>query len=370
MLAGCCGLLAPAVLQACPFCNPIQPTLQQRREAAGVVALAEMVSAAEGRSTAALRVVHQGKNELAGRQRLTLRLPDTAPQRGLCLLFGEGQPGEPLTDWRWEAVAVNEVSYAYFVRSPSLRQPADRRLAYFVRYLEHADPLIAEDAYGEFGQAPFEAVAANARHFSMAALRRWVQDPGVLPRRKGFYAMALGLAAGNDDRRHNLDLLRRLVREPADDFREGFDGILAGYLLLAGPAALEEIETRLLADPKSRDGDVRHALSALRFYWTYGDQVPRDRLRRAVRHLLDRREFTAEALVDLTRWQDWDILDRVPALYPSPKEPQPALCRAVVAYLLACPGNEAQQALRALRQHDPRGVAEAEVFLRLTTGQQ
>ncbi|HEV7222256.1 MAG TPA: hypothetical protein VGN42_06100, partial [Pirellulales bacterium] len=74
---------------------------------------------------------------------------------------------------------------------------------------------------------------------------------------------------------------------------------MGGYLMAAGEPALELIEHKYLADPRAASGDVRHAMTALRFYHEYGREIPAERLARALRKLLVRQEFAAAAIVDL-----------------------------------------------------------------------
>jgi hypothetical protein len=267
----------------------------------------------------------------------------------------------------WHAVAVDEAAYAYFARAPSLKTPAVQRLRYFAPFLEHADPLIAEDAYLEFGHAPFDEVARVADALPMARMRSWLGDPQVPPSHKGFYGLALGLAPPGEDRAANAAALRELILAPADDFRGGFDGILGGYLLLTGATGLDLVETRYLANRQAADGDVRHAQTALRFYWEYGHEIARPRLAAAMRHLLARSEFADSAITDLARWKDWGAWQQVTALYRSDGDPGAATRRAVVGYLSACPDARAATALAELRRRDPDGVAEAEEVLSRTT---
>src|SRR5262249_13597817 len=154
----------------------------------------------------------------------------------------------------------------------------------------------------------------------------------------------------------NIDLMRKLIDAQGDDFIAGFDGVLGGYLLLAGDKGLSHLEERYLANPKSADGHVRHTLTALRFYDEYGRDVSRDHLRTALRHLLNRPEFTAPAIVDLARWQDWQSLDRIAGLYRKKGYEAPAVKRAIVGYLLVCPGEPAAKELDRLRRLDPKTV--------------
>jgi hypothetical protein len=267
----------------------------------------------------------------------------------------------------WHAVTVNEISYGYFARIPSLKAPTIERLGYFIPFLEHTDPRVAEDAYLEFGHAPFDEVARVADRLPMARIRAWLSDAKVPQARKGFYGLVLGLAVDQEARRANRELLGQMIAQPEDDFRGGFDGVLGGYLLLAGSEGLTAVEARYLANTSAADGDVRHAQTALRFYWEYGHEIPRQRISQAMRRLLARGEFAESAITDLARWKDWSNVDEIAALYARPGFSQPGTRRAVVGYLLVCPEPAAATALERLRKLDPQGVAAAEDVLSRTT---
>ena len=220
----------------------------------------------------------------------------------------------------------------------------------------------------EFGHASYDQTAEAAGHLSMSNLRRWLADPRVPPERKGFYSLALGFAKTAADRAENRKLLRKRIMTPANDFRAGFDGVLAGYLLLDGRDGLKLIEDRYLIDPKAADGDVRGALKALRFYHDFGHEIPVQRIAAAVAHVLERPEFAAEALTDLARWKDWGIIKQVAALYQRKGYNDPFIRRAIVGYLKTCPEPQSAAALEQLRRIDPKGIAEAEKYFSILTG--
>jgi hypothetical protein len=159
-----------------------------------------------------------------------------------------------------------------------------------------------------------------------------------------------------------------MILAPEDDFRAGFDGLLGGYLLLRGAAGLELIESRYLANPKAADGDVRHAIIALRFYEEFGRDIRRGRLSAALAQVLARPEFAAIVITDLARWNDWDSLARISRLYDEAAYSDAAIRRAIVGYLLACPKPAAGAELARLRSNDPAGVAAAEQVLSRTSG--
>jgi hypothetical protein len=365
-----------AARAACPFCSVVEPTLSQRREAAEIVLVAELIGHEQGRAVFKRHLVLRGNEHLPGNGELQVAAHVASKPGALCLLMAEGasrtadnEVGQPFPSsspaaagqWSWRIVPVTETSLAYFLRAPSLRVPAAERLKYFARYLEHADPLVAEDAYAEFGYAPFEDVAAARDALDSARLRRYLVDEAVPQRRKGLYALALGLEREAAQRQANLQLLHeQIVGDTDGDFRAGFDGVLAGYLLLSGVEGLALIEQRYFDNPQASAGDVRHAMAALRFHHAYADAIPRPRLCEALRRLLRRPEFAAAAIADLARFQDWVPLDAVAALFHDPAYRQADVLRAIVGYLHACPAPAAAEHLARLRAAEPRLVAEAE----------
>lgn len=345
--------------RACPFCTALKPSLSQRRDNATIFALGE---AAETSGDARLFLLHailKGADRLANSRRLPI--PGHVDLKSGTLVIVLGNDGEtPDAMLAWEVVPVTETGYAYAARLPSPHKPPAERLPYFIPFLEHAEPVLAEDAYLEFGHAPFDLVAEVADRLPMGSMRKWLIDPMVPPERKGFYGLALGLARNDYERQANLELLKKVVVEPAGDFRSGYDGVLGGFLLAAGEPGLELVERRILANPQAAQGDLRHALTALRFYHEYGHEVPRERLLKATRLLLERPELSAAVIVDLARWQDWEVLPTVVALFDRDNYREPAIRRAIVGYLLACPKPEAAEAFSVLREKAPKDVADAE----------
>ena len=344
----------PPLLYACPFCNAVQPSFAERRADADALVLAE----AAGDGAFVVRQVFDGA-ALLGKPATIKADVSNLPEGQLVLLLGRHDPDATSEPWNWLSEPVDEASLAYYVRAPSVKLPAVERMPYFVKYLEHADADVAEDAFREFGRAPFEAVAAVADGFPYASLRTWLADAAVPGERKGFYGMALGLAPPGVERDANRTLLRQMVVAPAGEFRAGFDGILGGLLLIDGTAALDLVDERILRNPQAAEGDVRHAQTALRFYLQYGRGVPEARLIASVASLLDRPATAPGALQDLTRRRAWGFTARAEELFLKSSGDDPALDRAVVGYLLVCPEAAAAQALRKLKSAAPERTAAA-----------
>jgi hypothetical protein len=359
-------LIAPSLATACPFCQAVGPTLVQQIESADIAVLAVVDSVGPGdpplaQLTVQLRLSESGDS--VGTQLLAPISVDQkeTPQPGTLVLALAKQ--NSAGDMSWRLIALDEAAYAYLARAPGLRKPSRERLAYFVRFLEHPNPVIADDAYLEFAHAPFDQVAEVADQLPQDRLRTWLDDPRVRPERKGFYGMALGLATQPADQQQNRDLLRKIIDTPASDFRSGYDGALGGYLWLAPNDALDLITARYLADPQAPVGDVRHAISALRFYREFGQVLSDEQIDRAYQHLLDRHDFAADAIVDLARWQCAAALPQIQSLYARSDYPQPTTRRAVVGYLQALANQGGSRALATLRQSDPAGVQDALRYL-------
>jgi hypothetical protein len=360
--------LQPTAVIACPFCLAVEPTLAQRRESADAVALGEAAGAQGGAKLQNFDLHAVFKGPAGLKQRKTVAVESPLKSGSLAILFGAGGDQVRADRLDWSTAFANEALLAYFAAAPDLRQPVEKRLAYFVSYLEHADREIARDAYLEFAHAPYEDVLAVAEQFNFDAVRRWLTSAQVPEARKGFYGLVLGMAKDKQQRNANQKLLHDQIASDKNDFRAGFDGILAGYLLLRGEEGLELIETRYFEDAKSRHGDVRHATAALRFYYEYGPKQLRDRIAISTERLLKRPEFAAAAIIDLARWEHWQVRDEVAALYQRSEFSDGPTRRAIVGYLKACPDAEAATALERLRKRDPEGIATAEKLLTLPAG--
>jgi len=359
LLAIACWLLLPShlpVALACPFCTALKPALSQLRQRAAIVALGEIERTSAGTTSVRIRRFHSGRDRQAEGAQTPIPLDKSLLPGTLVLLFGSGSDNA-ITDW--QVIPVDETSYSYFVRSPKEDVPAADRLRYFTRFLEHPNALVGEDAYLEFAHAPFDQVAAAADVFDMARVRSWLASEAVTPEHKGFYGLVLGLASEDSVRGENARCLLERIDAEDDDFRAGFDGVLAGYLLLDGIQALDHIEQRYLKNPRAADGDVRHVLNALRFYQEFGRVIPRERQQQALASLLARPEFAATVIVDLARLQDWTRVEQIRSLYGREGFNTPAIRATIVGYLQTCPLPAAANALAALRQQDPQGVAAA-----------
>ncbi|MEX0669605.1 MAG: hypothetical protein WD060_04005 [Pirellulales bacterium] len=343
-----------ATTAACPFCGIVGLSLAARRDTADVVAVGDSAGPAtrntEGllEQSFTLATTLRGTSDPATRT-VSTRVP--AAVEGTALLFGTRHDG----GIRWEAIAADEALIGHVAAGPSTEEPAARRLRWFASRLEHPNPIIAADAFTEFGLAPFAAVREAADALDPTRLSAWVRESAIDQRRRGFYGLALGIAADRTTdasvRAICLDALQAVIAAPANDFRAGFDGILAGLLVAQGGEGLEDLRSRGLFAATTRPGDARHAVAALRFAWeSLGDRLPRDVVATATADLLLNPTVAADCAIDLARYGRWNDVDRVAALWETLGHDDPLVRRAVAGYLAACP-------LDAARGHRDRLAA-------------
>lgn len=354
---------------ACPFCGVVGRSLADRRDAADVVAVGEADAPAARDASGLVRQRFSVATTIRGRldeaavdggtSAVTAAVP--AGIEGTALLFGVRNDD----GFRFEAVAADELVLGHAAAAPPADEPPGNRLRWFAPRLEHANPTIAADAFTEFGLAPFAAVREAAGTLDAGKLRAWLRDPSIDQRRRGFYGLAVGLAAAAatdpGDRGRCVAALHEAVETPANDLRAGFDGILAGVLVAEAEAGLEYLRGRGLVSATTRAGDARHALAALRFAWeSLADTIPRHQTAAATAALLGNPPVTAECIIDLSRYGRWDDVDEVAAVWETLGRDDPLVRRAVAGYLRACPLGAAKAHRERLEAADPVAWAHAE----------
>lgn len=367
--------LGPRPAVACPFCTAVKPSLVQQREAADAAFLGECTAApaeAERRGKHDFTVRRRFAGDLppVGKTVASVQLDEPIKAGTLALVLAE-RAAEQGGALQWRAISLNELEFAYIAAAPDLRTPSAKRLKYFARYLEHADALVAEDAYAEFGHAPYDTVSSAATELNPTKLRSWIANTAIDSDRKGFYGLALGLTARGEARDANIALLKQLLTaeaKPGSDFRAGFDGLVGGYLVATGRVGIELVTTNFLTNPQAAVGDVRQAHKALRFYYEFGPPEQRPAIAAAVEKLLERPADAAAAIVDLGRWQHWSALDRIFALYDQQEFAASDIRRAIIGYLRNCPLPAAERVLENLRRRDPKAIKTAEAELDALTG--
>jgi len=354
------------VVAACPFCDVVGRPLAAKRDTARGVAIGESSGAARDdggiiRQAFVVRSVLRG-DAIAVNEAVTARV--AGPVAGTALLLAsDGGPDANGV----EAIAADEMLLGYAATAPRAEAPAAERLRWFARWLEHPDRAIAEDAFTEFGLAAFSDVVQAADALSAEKLRGWLDEPAIDQRRRGFYGLAVGIVAARAQARGHraeadacLEALDAAIAAPANDFRAGYDGLLGGLLVARGEAAIDVMMDRGLLAADTRAGDARHALAALRFAREFlADSVPGARVADAAAGLVTNPAVAADTIVDLARYEHWQSVDDVAAIWETLGRDDPLVRRAVAGYLTACPLDAARQQAAAIAAASPETWAAA-----------
>lgn len=373
-------LAASGASAFCPLCTPVSKTLSEQVAESDAVILVQWVEAkkAEGKSVGSttyevLQVVKSPDSEVAKGARITLDRFRTGQKGDLFVLLGSKAS---TIEWG-SPIEVSEASFGYMSQSPSPEQPTQKRLEYFMKFLEFPDETVANDAYGEFASAPYKDIVPLAKSMPRDRLRKWLTTESTPVTRIGLYGMMLGLCGTSEDE----ELLKSIITKPNEEFRLGIDGIIGGYLVLAGEKGLDLIdETKLSKKTKPPFSETYSALQAIRFVWQYTDgKISKDRLKKSMRLLLERPELADMVAADLARWKDWEVQDRVYELYDKDDYNSAVMKRAFIKYFLtsvkdgpkgegaAQPAHvkKGREYLDKLRERDPQLVKEAERYLLL-----
>jgi hypothetical protein len=172
--------------------------------------------------------------------------------------------------------------------------------------------MISNDAYGEFANAPYADITQLSESLPREKVRGWITNKDTPATRMGLYGLLIGLCGNNDDAK----IIEKRILKETEDFRLGIDGLMSGYLLLTGDKGLSVLDEHKLKNRDVPFSETYAAMQALRFMWKYSEgRIEKSRLRASMRILLDRPELADLVIADLARWKDWEIQDRLMALY-------------------------------------------------------
>jgi len=372
------GLLAFGPAAACPFCSAPSLTLSEQVTQSDAVALVHWVEGTAPKDQEPgntvyeiVQIVKSPKGTIEKGQRVSLVRYRAGKPGDLFLLMGTRGAKENSIDWG-SPLEVTDTSFQYIAQAPSPEAPAQKRLAYFLKFLEFSDPLVSSDAYAEFANAPYKDISPLGPTLPREKLREWVANPETSPTRLGLYGLLLGLCGTEED----AAAMEKIIFKPTEEFRLGIDGVISGYLLITGEKGLAQVDERKLQDKKAPFSETYAAMQALRFLWTYAEgRVPKERLMQSMRLLLDRPELADLVIADLARWNDWSIQDRLMKIYDEKEYNIPSIKRAIVRYMLQSTKFEGEKGaeppahvalgkkhLDELRAKDPKTVKEAERF--------
>lgn len=342
---------------ACPFCSAAMATLGQEIAGADGAVIAELIKPMPAADPAAgpvdptqaaatFRIVKvlRGEEKLAGVKEIdVVYFGEDAPDKKF-LITGIAAITPEKIEWT-TPVPLAPRAVEYVEKLPTLPETGVERIAFFQEYLEDEDPLLAQDAYDEFARAPYADVIAIGPRMHRDKLLQWIKDPTVGPSGRRLYLTMLGICGQPDDVTMIEEFLNYdyqitkpgiiaaigttgvlgvpigtgLIDEAihADERRkkESLDALIACYIKLKGPSALELVNAKFLGNPSVEYKHLHSAIMALRFHGEETDIVPREQLLDSMRLALDHKEFADQVIPDLTRWEDWDVMPRLVKMF-------------------------------------------------------
>ena len=235
------------------------------------------------------------------------------------------------------------------------------RLRFFQAYLEDTDEMLARDAYDEFAKAPYAEVIALKEQMNRPRLLEFIQNPDVPSNRRRLYFTMLGVCGQAED----AELLETLMKSDDRKQKAGLDALLACYIILTGEEGLAKVDSLFLMNKKAEYADTYAAIMAIRFHGAETDVVPRKRLVKSLRYMLERPELADLVIPDLARWEDWEVMPTLVDLFVNADENSSWVRVPVINFLRACPLPEAAQKIEELKEIDPDSVKRAMQFFPL-----
>ena len=371
------GMLAAAssasAAVVCPFCDAVARTFTEELKATDVVVVAKLTEPppppkkdADGFSAdvskakfEVVEVVRGDSNASPGDVLETIYF-GSAPKGSTFLVLGVDPP-----QLQWSTpMPLSERGRVYVSKILELPEEGKERLLFFQSYLEDSDEMMARDAYDEFARAPYDLIKSVKTHLNREQLLGWIQDKEIPPSRRRLYLTLLGVCGDKSD----LPLLEKLMTADDPRARAGLDALVACYLTLAGAEGVPFVEKLFLANKDAAYPDTYSAIMALRFHATEDDRVPRDRILKAFHLLLDRPQVADIIVPDLSRMEDWTVLDKLVVLFKNADAKSSWVRVPVINYVRSCPKPEAKKVLAELEKIDPRAMQRARTFFPFAPG--
>ncbi len=378
-LAALGAMIAAAPVRACPFCSAVSLTFAQEIAQSEVAVIAKLVEPppATALEPTATGPLPKGKFEVvevlkggdlvaaaghagADAKPIETIMLDAQPIGTTFLLMGVEPPGLV-----WSSpIRVGERAIAYLKQLGDLPEKGPERLTFFLGHLEDEDETLTRDAYDEFAVAPYDDVKGLKAKLDAAQLLAWIENPKVPANRRRLYATMLGICGTPAEAERIAAILEgKGVAAEQPEVRNGLDALIACHVALEGDKALDLVDRLFLArDGKGKEvpfTETYAAVMALRFLGEESDLVPRERVLKSLKLLLDEPKLADLVIADLARWQDWSAIDRLVTIFKDAQADNIFVREPIVNYLRACPLPEAAAAVKELEAIDPEAVRRA-----------
>ncbi len=358
----------------CPFCSAIGPTLSEQFQTSKYALVAKLVAQrTKETETGALvlwgdleilEIMNEGPRLKVG-QSFEMQMLTREKVGTKVLLFGQDQTTSEKI--RWAAPKLLDRRSAAFVKKMrGLPNKGIQRLTFFMSRLNDENQLIADDAFNEFSQATYQDLLSIRESIDRKQIMRWITDTKTPTERIRLYYTMLGVCADASD----AEVLESLLKSNDPQHRRGLDSLVACYLLLKGKKGLDVIDEALIKNKATMQTDLFACVGALRFHGTDVDVIPKDRLLRSARLLLDRPEIADVIITDLARWKDWSVADKLLQFFTSDDEKHQFMRVSIAAYFLSFPNDKSAAYIEKLKQKDSKAFERAEAWLAWENGKE
>ncbi len=368
-------------VRACPFCSAVQLTFSEEIAANDIAVIATLIERPEepagsdsnapfaapvgaeaAKSKFTIAHILKGEDKLGDADAFEALYFGQEPVGSQFLVFAVLIEDKPAA-WK-TPISLSERGVDYIRRMMALPETGPDRLAFFQDFLEDADPLLAVNSYDEFARAPYAEVTGLRERMQHDKLVAWMTNPEISSSRRRLYLTMLGICGGPSD----ADLLEERIKSPDREKKVALDAMIAAYLNLRGAEGLPLVVDLYIKDADAEYTDTYAAVMALRFHGQERDVIPKEDLKAAMRHMLDRPQLADLVIPDLARWEDWTVVDRLVELFKNADETSAWVRVPVVNYLRVCPLPEAKDKIEELRKIDPDSVKRASSSLLLLGG--
>ncbi|MCA9239780.1 MAG: hypothetical protein KDA37_06260, partial [Planctomycetales bacterium] len=239
VLSAAAAAFWPTTAGACPFCSAEQSTLSEELADSQVAVLARLIEPAptmeddqetidieSGKATFEVAQVLFGVEHLGGDKEVRAIYFGEPDKESLYLIRGSEAPVE----WRIP-LKLTPAAVEYVKQIRSLPASGADRIAFFQDYLQHGDPMLAQDAYDEFARAPYSDLKELKDRMNHDQLLDWIEDPTTSPSRRRLYFTMLGVCGSTEDlpRLEAMLLSDSRLSTPAAEY------LYAASLCLGGP---------------------------------------------------------------------------------------------------------------------------------------
>jgi hypothetical protein len=230
-------------------------------------------------------------------------------------------------------------------------------LRYFLPYLEHANPRIADSACHKISSAPYEVVRQIGTHLDSDKLLALIESPQLAGKRRSLYITLLGFCG----RQRTSTLIKQWIAERSENGKtDDLAVLLAAHAELNGEDSIRFIEQSYIRNRDRTLDEIVEAVAALRIHGQADGKIPRSRISVSFHLFVRERSPLLELIVeDCTRWEDWSFAPKLMELYAGGK--QPWNNARIISYLQACPLPAAKQFVERVEALDTRLSSDASV---------